>query len=41
VPVVGVVSSAGLLGEPVGPAEAAALLLVVGGLFLLIRPAAR
>jgi drug/metabolite transporter (DMT)-like permease len=41
VPVVGVVSSAWLLGEPVGLAETAALLLVVGGLFLLIRPAAR
>jgi drug/metabolite transporter (DMT)-like permease len=41
VPVVGVVSSAWLLGEPVGLAEAAALLLVVGGLFLLIRAAAR
>jgi drug/metabolite transporter (DMT)-like permease len=41
VPVVGVVSSALLLGEPVGPAEIAALTLVVGGLFLLIRPAAR
>jgi drug/metabolite transporter (DMT)-like permease len=41
VPVVGVVSSALLLGEPVGPAEVAALTLVVSGLFLLIRPVAR
>jgi drug/metabolite transporter (DMT)-like permease len=41
VPVVGVVSSAWLLGEPVGPAEMAALLLVVGGLSLLIRATAR
>jgi len=41
VPVVGVVSSAWLLGEPVGLAEAAALLLVVGGLFLLVRAASR
>jgi drug/metabolite transporter (DMT)-like permease len=41
VPVVGVVSSAWLLAEPVGPAEATALALVVGGLFLLIRPAGR
>jgi drug/metabolite transporter (DMT)-like permease len=40
VPVVGVVSSAMILGEPVGPAELAALALVVGGLFLLMRPAA-
>ncbi|MGH6900665.1 MAG: DMT family transporter, partial [Geminicoccaceae bacterium] len=38
VPVVGVVSSAIILGEPVGPAEFAALVLVVGGLFLLVRP---
>jgi drug/metabolite transporter (DMT)-like permease len=38
VPVVGVVSSAMLLAEPIGPAEIAALTLVVGGLFLLIRP---
>jgi drug/metabolite transporter (DMT)-like permease len=38
VPVVGVVSSAMVLGEPVGPAEALALVLVVGGLFLLARP---
>ena len=37
VPAVGVISSAWLLGEPVGLAEAAALLLVVGGLFLLLR----
>jgi drug/metabolite transporter (DMT)-like permease len=41
VPVVGVVSSAWLLGEPVGVAEAAALLAVVGGLFLLTRPSGR
>jgi drug/metabolite transporter (DMT)-like permease len=41
VPVVGVVSSALLIGEPVGPAEIAALTLVVSGLFLLIRPVAR
>jgi drug/metabolite transporter (DMT)-like permease len=41
VPVVGVVSSALLLGEPVGPAEVAALALVVGGLFLLIRSTER
>jgi drug/metabolite transporter (DMT)-like permease len=41
VPVVGVVSSALLLAEPVSPAEVAALVLVVGGLFLLIRPAGR
>jgi drug/metabolite transporter (DMT)-like permease len=41
VPVVGVISSALLLNEPVGPAEFAALTLVVGGLFLLIRPVDR
>jgi drug/metabolite transporter (DMT)-like permease len=41
VPVVGVVSSAMILKEPVGWAEVVALLLVVGGLFLLIRPAQR
>jgi drug/metabolite transporter (DMT)-like permease len=41
VPVVGVVSSAMILGEPVGPAEIIALALVVGGLFLLVRPADR
>ena len=41
VPVVGVVSSAIILAEPVGLAEVAALVLVVGGLFLLVRPAAR
>ncbi len=41
VPAVGVISSAWLLGEPVGLAEAAALLLVVGGLFLLIRAPGR
>jgi drug/metabolite transporter (DMT)-like permease len=40
VPVVGVISSALILNEPVGPAEIAALTLVVGGLFLLVRPAA-
>ncbi len=39
VPAVGVISSAWLLGEPVGIAEACALLLVVGGLFLVIRAA--
>ncbi len=39
VPAVGVISSAWLLGEPVGVAEASALLLVVGGLFLLVRAA--
>jgi drug/metabolite transporter (DMT)-like permease len=38
VPVVGVVSSAMILAEPVGVAEIAALTLVVVGLFLLIRP---
>jgi drug/metabolite transporter (DMT)-like permease len=37
VPVVGVLSSAWVLGEPVGPAEVVALVLVVGGLFLLVR----
>jgi drug/metabolite transporter (DMT)-like permease len=41
VPVVGVVSSAMILGEPVGPAEIVALALVVGGLFLLVRTADR
>ena len=41
VPVVGVVSSAWLLTEPVGAAEVTALTLVVGGLFLLIRPVGR
>ena len=41
VPAVGVISSAWLLGEPVGLAEAAALLLVVSGLFLLVRAAPR
>jgi drug/metabolite transporter (DMT)-like permease len=34
---VGVLSSAWVLGEPVGPAEVVALVLVVGGLFLLVR----
>jgi drug/metabolite transporter (DMT)-like permease len=37
VPVVGVLTSAWVLGEPVGLIEAVALLLVVGGLFLLVR----
>jgi drug/metabolite transporter (DMT)-like permease len=41
VPVVGVVSSALILAEPVGLAELVALTLVVAGLFLLIRPAER
>jgi drug/metabolite transporter (DMT)-like permease len=41
VPVVGVVSSAMILAEPVSIAEVAALTLVVGGLFLLVRPADR
>jgi drug/metabolite transporter (DMT)-like permease len=41
VPVVGVLSSAWILGEPVGPGEAIALVLVVGGLFLLVRRSAR
>jgi drug/metabolite transporter (DMT)-like permease len=41
VPVVGVISSAMILAEPVGPAEIAALALVVGGLFLLVRPGGR
>ena len=41
VPAVGVISSAWLLGEPVGVAEVAALLAVVGGLFLLVRAAPR
>ena len=41
VPVVGVLSSAWILGEPIGPAEAIALVLVVGGLFLLVRRPAR
>jgi drug/metabolite transporter (DMT)-like permease len=41
VPVVGVVSSAILLAEPVGLAEIAALALVVVGLFLLVRQADR
>jgi drug/metabolite transporter (DMT)-like permease len=38
VPAVGVLSSAWILAEPVHPTEAIALLLVVGGLFLLVRP---
>jgi drug/metabolite transporter (DMT)-like permease len=37
-PVVGVLSSALVLAEPVGASETIALLLVVAGLFLLIRP---
>jgi drug/metabolite transporter (DMT)-like permease len=37
VPVVGVLSSAWILGERVGPIEIAALVLVVGGLSVLIR----
>jgi drug/metabolite transporter (DMT)-like permease len=41
VPVVGVVSSAMLLAEPVGVAEIGALILVVGGLSLLVRPGPR
>ncbi len=41
VPVVGVLTSAWVLGEPIGPAEAIALVLVVGGLFVLIRRPAR
>jgi drug/metabolite transporter (DMT)-like permease len=41
VPVVGVLSSAWILAEPLGPAEAIALVLVVGGLFVLIRRPAR
>jgi drug/metabolite transporter (DMT)-like permease len=39
VPVVGVISSAWLLGESVAPAEIGALLLVLSGLFLLARDA--
>jgi drug/metabolite transporter (DMT)-like permease len=41
VPVVGVLSSAWVLGEPVGPAEVVALVLVVGGLFVLVGRSAR
>jgi drug/metabolite transporter (DMT)-like permease len=41
VPVVGVVSSAMLLAEPVGGAEIVALILVVGGLTLLVRAGPR
>jgi drug/metabolite transporter (DMT)-like permease len=41
VPVVGVVSSAMLLAEPIGAPEVVALTLVVGGLFLLVRPGPR
>jgi drug/metabolite transporter (DMT)-like permease len=41
VPVVGVLSSAWILAEPMGPAEAIALVLVVGGLFVLVRRPAR
>jgi drug/metabolite transporter (DMT)-like permease len=40
-PVVGVLSSALVLAEPIGAAETLALVLVVGGLFLLIRPFGR
>ncbi|MGI9438024.1 MAG: DMT family transporter [Geminicoccaceae bacterium] len=39
VPVVGVVTSAWILAEPVGPAELVALALVVSALFLLVRKA--
>jgi drug/metabolite transporter (DMT)-like permease len=41
VPVVGVISSALILNESVSLAEIVALTLVVGGLFLLVRPAGR
>lgn len=41
VPVVGVVSAALILAEPVGWAEVGALVLVVSGLVLLILPARR
>jgi drug/metabolite transporter (DMT)-like permease len=41
VPVVGVLSSAWILAEPVRPTEVIALVLVVSGLFLLVRPAVR
>jgi drug/metabolite transporter (DMT)-like permease len=41
VPVVGVLSSAWILAEPVGPRETVALVLVVGSLFLLVRRPAR
>jgi drug/metabolite transporter (DMT)-like permease len=41
VPVVGVLSSAWVLGEPIGPAEVVALVLVVGGLFVLVGRSAR
>jgi drug/metabolite transporter (DMT)-like permease len=37
IPIVGVFSSALVLGEPVGPAEVVALALVIGGLALLAR----
>ena len=37
VPVVGVLSSAWILAEPIGAPELAALILVVAGLFLLVR----
>ena len=36
IPVVGVLSSALILGEPVGPAEAAALILVCAGLAVVL-----
>jgi drug/metabolite transporter (DMT)-like permease len=41
IPVVGVFSSALLIGEPVGAAELAALALVVSGLAVLLRGPAR
>jgi drug/metabolite transporter (DMT)-like permease len=37
IPIVGLFGSALLLGEPVGPAELVALVLVVGGLAILVR----
>lgn len=40
IPAVGVISGALILGEAVGPAEVVALLLVITGLFLLLRPRA-
>ncbi|HEX6144451.1 MAG TPA: DMT family transporter [Geminicoccaceae bacterium] len=41
IPAVGVISGALILGERVGGAEIGALLLVIGGLFLLLRPGPR
>ena len=41
VPVVGVLSSAWILGEPVSPVEVAALVSVVSGLFVLLKAAKR